>query len=82
VRNTSLLPSLFTPACRCVHRYIIITRRNKYEFLGKSQDIVDVKNALQSSLATQSRILDSLDSLGDKMESMLQEQSGIEVRPR
>lgn len=51
----------------------------EYCFLGKSQQISDVKNGLQSSLSTQSRILDSLDSLGEKMESMLQEQNGIEV---
>ncbi|KAF8501266.1 autophagy-related protein 17 [Gautieria morchelliformis] len=43
------------------------------------QDIMDVKNELQSSLATQSQILDSLDSLGHKMESMLQEQTEIET---
>jgi len=34
---------------------------------------------LQSSLATQTRVLDSLDSLGDRMDSMLKEQSGIEM---
>ncbi|KAF8588224.1 hypothetical protein K439DRAFT_669529 [Ramaria rubella] len=43
------------------------------------QEIIDTKISYQSLLATQSRILDSLDSLGDKMESMLQEQTGIEM---
>jgi len=37
------------------------------------------KNDLQASLAIRSRVLDSLDFLGDKMESMLQEQSDIEL---
>ncbi|KAF8517689.1 autophagy-related protein 17 [Hysterangium stoloniferum] len=42
-------------------------------------EILSTKNDLQSSLATRSRVLDSLDFLGDRMESMLQEQSDIEA---
>lgn len=53
--------------------------RDNYHLLNKSQQISDVKHGLQSSLVIQSRILDSLDSLGDKMESMLQDQSVVEV---
>jgi hypothetical protein len=44
-----------------------------------SQEISETKSTLQLSLDTQSRILDSLDTLGDQMDSMLREQSGIEA---
>jgi len=58
---------------------MILLYRIFFMNLLSSAEILQAKRAYQSSLATLGQILNSLEDLGDKMESMLQQQSGIEV---